>query len=64
MKKIKLTVSTGWANGDHVDYVDLPIHWDQLSDKGKEDWIHEAAGEYLHECCESFGELIEDEDEE
>ena len=60
MKRIQITVSTGWANGDHVDYCDLPIHWEKLNDEEKEEWIQEAAEEYLHQCCDAFGEVVDD----
>lgn len=62
--RIKVTVSTGWANGDHVDYYELPAHWENLSDQEKESWISEAAAEYLHETCEASGELVEDDEGE
>jgi len=61
-KKIKVTVSTGWANGDHVDYWDLPIHWDELDEEQKQITLHSYAEEYLHETCESYAEVAEDED--
>jgi len=53
--------STGWANGDHVDYCELPIHWDELSDNEKEEWAQEAAQEYMNEVCSFCGEIVDDE---
>ena len=57
--KIKLTVETGWANGDHVSYEELPIHWDSLTDKEKEDLVDEWAVSYMHEVVSCCGELVE-----
>lgn len=62
--RIKLTVSTGWANGDHVEYIDLPHHWEALSNHGKENYLHSAATESLHDCCSAYGEVVEDEEDE
>ncbi len=61
--KIKMTVSTGWANGEHVDYQELPPDWDNLSHQEKENYIHACAGEYMHEVCSAHGELVGDDDE-
>jgi len=59
-KVIKLTVSTGWAGGDHVDYWDLPGNWDSMSDGEKEETIHEYSKEYLEQCCDAYGEVVDD----
>lgn len=63
-KKIKVTVSTGWANGDHVDYWELPLQWDDYDEAGKQKILDDFADEYLHDCCESFAELVDGEDED
>tara|TARA_R110000764_G_C10977434_1_gene379935 strand:- start:1173 stop:1358 length:186 start_codon:yes stop_codon:yes gene_type:complete len=60
MPRIKMMVSTGWANGEHVDYCELPCHWDNLTDSEKETWVDEAAHEYLLQVCSSCGEIVED----
>jgi len=59
-KQIKVTVDTGWANGDHVDYWDLPENWDSLTDKEKEKHLDDCANDFLHECCDSFAELVDE----
>lgn len=59
-EQIKLTVSTGWANGNHVEYLELPSHWENLNELEKEEYLNECATEYLHECCESFGEVVDE----
>ena len=58
-----MTVSTGWANCDHVDYCELPENWNGLSEEDRDKWLSAAAMEYLHECCDAFAEVV-DEDEE
>lgn len=63
MAKIKVTVSTGWANGEHIDYWDVPIGWDKMSKEEQENTLNEYAMEYLHETCGCHAELVEDEDE-
>lgn len=60
--KIKVTVDTGWANGEHVDYWELPPNWDKLSEDEKQTVLCEYGHEYMMECCSSYGELVEDED--
>ena len=60
--KIKMVVNTGWANGDHVDYIDLPIHWDSLSEEEKEEWLHDCAVEHLNNCCDTCAYLVEDDE--
>ena len=62
-KRIKMTVSTGWANGDHVDYEELPQFWDELSEEDKEGYLNTCATDYLNECCDSCAVLV-DEDED
>lgn len=61
-KQIKLTVSTGWAGGDHVDYVDLPDEWEELTERQQELLIDELGAGYLHEVCGCCGEVVDEED--
>lgn len=61
--RIKLT-ATGWANREHVKYIDLPRHWGDLSNHGKENHLYSAAIDYLHDCCSAYGEVVEDEEDE
>ena len=42
-KKIKVVVSTGWANGDHVDSYDLPNNWEALTESQRRVLINEYA---------------------
>lgn len=51
-KVIKLHVSTGWANGDYKEEIELPEEWDSLSEDEKEAFLNDVAVDYLHECCE------------
>jgi len=60
-KQIKITVGTGWANGEHVDYWDLPENWDKFTDKEKENYLDACANDFLHECCDSHAEVVEEE---
>ncbi len=60
--RIKLKVSTGWANGDHIDYVELPENWDSFTEGEKQKFIDDSSVEFLHECCECSGWLVEDDE--
>jgi hypothetical protein len=62
-KQIKITVSTGWAYGDHVEYWELPENWDDFSDKEKGKHLNECALAYLHEVCDSYAEVVDEDDE-
>ncbi len=62
--RIRLTVSTGWANGEHVEYIDLPHYWGCLSKHGKEHYLRSAAIGSLKGCCSAYGEVVEDEEDE
>lgn len=62
-QKIKVQVDTGWANGTHTDYWDLPIGWESMDDSEKKDWINECAQDFLHEKCEAYAELVESEND-
>jgi len=59
-KQIKLTVTTGWADGQHVSHEELPAHWDEMSDKDKEEYLEESAQIYLDECCQGYAEVVEE----
>lgn len=59
-KQIKVSASTGWANGDHVDYWELPDDWDTYSEEEKEKFLVECGDEYLHEMCEGFAEVVDE----
>jgi hypothetical protein len=60
---IKVQVSTGWANGDHTDYWELPNGWDEMSEKEQEDFLAECGQDYLFECCEGYADVVEEEGE-
>lgn len=62
MSIIKLTVETGYVNGDHIDYCDTPDNWDNYTENEKERYMNDAANEYLHEVCQAYGEVVEEED--
>jgi len=62
-KVIKLHVSTGWANGDHKEEMELPDNWDEMTEDDQEKFLNEVAMEYLHECCESAA-WVDDSDED
>lgn len=49
---IKINVSTGWANGDYNEEMELPDNWEELSEKDQDDLLNEVALDFLHECCE------------
>ncbi len=61
-KVIQLHVSTGWANGDHKEEMELPAAWETFSEKEQEDFLNECATDYLHECCEAAA-WVKDEEE-
>ena len=62
--RIKMTVSTGWANGDHTDYAEAPDNWESMTEDEKDAYAHECATEYLYECCSASGEFVEDDDDD
>lgn len=62
-QKIKVHVDTGWANGTHTDYWDLPDCWESMNDEEKQKFINECAEDFLHETCECYAELVESDDE-
>lgn len=59
---IKATVSTGWANGDHIDTLELPEEWDTWSEEEQTNLLEQFATECLHETCQGYAEVV-DEDE-
>jgi len=62
--KIKVQVSTGWANGEHTDYWDLPDDWKGLSQEEKDQVLNDYAEEYLYEKCDSYAEVVEEDEDE
>ena len=52
-KVIKINVSTGWANGDYNEEIELPDKWDEFTEEEKEEFLNESAMDFLHECCEA-----------
>ena len=59
-KQIKVSVSTGWTNGDHEDYWELPDDWGTYSEEEKEKFLFECGQEYLHEKCEGGAEVVDE----
>ena len=59
-RMIKVYVGTGWANGDHVDYWELPDGWDDMSEKEQEETLNEYSLDYLYDCCEHYAEVVEE----
>ncbi len=62
-KQIKVTVSTGWVNGDYVEYWELPENWDEFSGKEKDKHLNECAMASLHEVCDSYAEVVDEDDD-
>lgn len=42
-RKIKVWVTTGFANAKHEDEMDLPEGWDDMTDEEQEAFLEEAA---------------------
>lgn len=61
-KMIKTVVNTGWASGDHVDYHELPINWDDFTEDEKQKHLDELATDELHETCEAYAKVVDEED--
>ncbi len=59
MKRIEMTVDTGWANGGHVDYCELPESWDEMTEEQQEEHLAMCAHDYLLECCSSEAQVVE-----
>jgi len=62
--KIKVTVNTGFVGADHVDYYELPPNWENLNEDERHTLMDTYAQEYMQETIESYGELVEDDEEE
>jgi hypothetical protein len=60
--KIKVTVNTGWAGCDHINYEDLPSDWESLTSKEKGNYLHESAQIMLNEHCQAYAEVVDDEE--
>lgn len=63
-QKIKLMVSTGFANCEHVEYQELPEWWEELTSNEKDEFIQDSAREFYNECCEFSGKLVDEDEEE
>lgn len=61
MRKIKLTVHTGYVGADHEDYTGLPEDWDDWSEHEQDKFLEEERLEFLYSCCESYAEVVDDE---
>jgi hypothetical protein len=59
-KFIELSVSTGWANGTHVEQQELPDDWETLSEIEKEVLLDEMATDFLHEKCQGYAHVVEE----
>jgi hypothetical protein len=59
-KYIELKVSTGWANGTHVEQQDLPEDWEELTSEEKESILDEMATDFLHEKCQGYAHVVEE----
>ena len=57
---IKLNVSTGWANCDHNEDLELPDDWDDWSEDEQNKFLNDVAVGFLFECCECSA-WVEDE---
>jgi hypothetical protein len=62
-RRIKLFIDTGSANARHIDYIDLPDDWDQMSGKDQEEYLDEEAQDFVSNYIE-FGAVVVDEDDE
>lgn len=59
---IKINVSTGWANGDHNDEVELPDNWDDMSEDEQDSYLDGCAMDLLYNTCECSAWVEEDND--
>ncbi|TWC17116.1 hypothetical protein FBY06_11836 [Pseudomonas sp. SJZ085] len=62
--KIKLFVGTGFAGCAHRDeeFVDR-AEWEAMSEQQREQYLDDAATDYLHNCVE-YSAWVEEEDDE
>lgn len=49
---IKINVSTGRANGDYNEEMELPDNWDDLNEDDQAKFLNDVGMDFLHECCE------------
>jgi hypothetical protein len=59
-KYIELKVSTGWANGTHVEQQELPEDWEELTLYEQESILDEMATDFLHEKCQGYAHVVEE----
>ena len=59
---IKINVSTGWANGDHNDEVEIPDDWDTMTEDEQDKYLNECATDLLFNTCECSAWVEDDEE--
>tara|TARA_R110000764_G_scaffold223907_1_gene312903 strand:+ start:115 stop:306 length:192 start_codon:yes stop_codon:yes gene_type:complete len=59
---IKINVSTGWANGDYDEELELPDGWDDWTEEERDEFLNGCATELLHNSCECAAWVEEDEE--
>ena len=59
---IKINVSTGWANGDHDDEVELPDDWDIMPKDEQDKYLNECATDLLFSTCYCSAWVEDDEE--
>jgi len=63
--KIRLSVETGFANCKHVDHEEVDrAEWEAMTEKQREEYLNQAAMDYLFNCVESSAWVVEEGDEE
>ncbi len=56
--QIKLYVNTGFVGARHEEIIDGPDDWETMTEDEREEWIDEAAKDYLINCIEFGGNVI------
>lgn len=60
MRKIKMHIGTGYAGAEHVDFVNVPDDWDEMSEQGRQRLLDEHAEEFLANNIEYGAWLVDD----
>lgn len=63
--KIELYVGTGFSGCDHKDYEFIDkIEWEAMTEEQQEQYLDQAASDYLHNTVEYSAWVVGEDDEE
>lgn len=53
-------IGTGYVGAEHVDFIHVPDEWDEMTEKEREDYLDEAANEFLANQIEYGAWVVDD----